>query len=107
MKRTTQGELIVMKKQVLDRLIIRELTQNQAAGLLSMHSNAVSRLKSNYLKYGETVLTLAPPGPEKGSIVYNRTPEWIENIVAQIGYKRSDLGPVALADGVFDKYGIK
>ena len=107
MRRNTQGELIAMKKQVLDRLIARELTRDQAVGLLSMHPNSVSRLKSNYLEHGEAVLVPAPPGPKKGAITHNRTPEWIENIVAQLGYKRADLGPIALADEVFNRYGIR
>jgi len=45
MRRKTLGELIAMKKQVLDKMIYREINRSQAAGLLSMHPNAVSRLK--------------------------------------------------------------
>jgi len=107
MRRNTQEELIAMKKQVLDSLIIHRITRDQAAGLLSMHPNAISRLKKNYLEYGEDILVPRPPGPKKGSITHNRTPEWIEDIIAQIGYKRSDLGPGPLADSIFDSYGIR
>lgn len=102
MRRYTQGELIAMKKQLLDKFINRELTRKQTAGLLSMHPNAVSRLKENYLKYGEEALTPRPPGPKKGSRVHNRTPEWLENVVVELARKHTDQGPVYIADRVLD-----
>ncbi len=47
-RRNTQGEIITMKKQILDKVINHELTRSQAAGLMQIHPNAVSRLKKRY-----------------------------------------------------------
>ena len=104
-RRNTQGELIAMKKQVLDKLIIHELTRNQAAGLMRMHPNAVSRLKKRYIEYGSSALMPKKPGP-KDSKTHNRTEEWVENIVVQFAIERSDLGPLPLSEEISNKYGI-
>ena len=105
MRRNTQGELIAMKKQVLDKLIARELTRDQAASLMQMHSNAVSRLKKRYIEHGVDVLMPKKPGPRNGE-THNRTPDWIEDIVTQFAIKRPSLGPLPLSEEISDKYGI-
>jgi len=106
-RRNTQGELIAMKKQVLDKLVSRMLTRDQAASFLSMHPNAVSRLKKRYLEYGADVLIPEKPGPKNVENIHNRTPEWIERIVCDLAIKRPDLGPQPLAELLLDSYGIK
>lgn len=95
-----------MKKRILDKLIARELNRSQAAGFLSMHPNAVSRLKKRYLEQGESVLMPEKPGPKRIENIHNRTPGWIEDIVKDLALKRVDLGPQPLAAELFDKYGI-
>ena len=104
-RRNTQGELIAMKKQVLDKLITRELTRSQAANLMQMHPNAVSRLKKRYIEHGADILIPEKPGP-KGGESYNRTPEWIENVVVEFAIKRPSLGPLPLSEEISDKYRI-
>lgn len=104
-RRNTQGELIAMKKQVLDKLIIRELTRNQAANLMQMHPNAVSRLKKRYIEHGQDILMPEKPGPKNGE-THNRTPEWVENVVTQFAINHPDLGPTSLSEEISDKYGI-
>ncbi|NIA18343.1 MAG: DDE-type integrase/transposase/recombinase [Actinobacteria bacterium] len=106
-RRNTQGELIAMKKQVLDRLISRDLTRSQAAGFLSMHPNAVSRLKGKYSEHGIEALMPVKPGPKNVENIHNKTPEWIENMLCELAVKRSDLGPQPLSDEFFDRYGVK
>ena len=64
--RNTQGELIAMKKQLLDKLIARELSRTQVANLMQMHPNAVSRLKGRYIEHGDKILTPEKPGPKNG-----------------------------------------
>ena len=105
-RRNTQGELIAMKKQVLDKLIVRELNRSQAANFFSMHPNAVSRLKKRYLEHGEKVLIPEKPGPKNTDNIHNRTPDWAADIVANLAIKRPDLGPQPLADELLDSYGI-
>ena len=91
-RRNTQGELIAMKKQILDKFIARQINRNQAAELLQMHPNAISRLKKKYLKYGKQALIPQKPGP-KNFRPKNRTPEWIEDIVVSLAVKWPNLGP--------------
>ena len=101
------GELITMKKQVLAKMIYREINRSQAAGLLSMHPKAVSRLKKEYLVRGEDALIPKPPGPKKGSSVHNKTADWIEDLVIEVERKNHNSGPKGLADKLFDEYGVK
>jgi len=105
-RRNTQGELIAMKKQILDKFIAREITRNQAAGLLQMHPNAVSRLKSRYQQYGVEALIPKKPGPKDCVVPENKTPEWIEDIIVNLAIKWPNLGPQPLAEELADKYGI-
>jgi transposase len=106
LRRNTQEELIMLKKQVLDRFIRRSLSRKDAGALLSMHPNAISRLKKRYLKYGISSLMPKKPGPKNITPV-NRTPWQIENVVIQLAEDRPDLGPVPLAEELWDQAGIK
>ncbi len=90
----------------MDKFIAREITRNQAASLLQMHPNAVSRPKSRYQKYGVESLIPKKLGPKDYVIPKNRTPKWIEDIIVNLAIKRPDLGPQPLAEELWDKYGI-
>lgn len=105
-RRNTQGELIAMKKQVLDKLIARDISRGQAASFLSMHPNAVSRLKTRYLEQGREALFPEKPGPKNVENIHNRTPEWIEDIVVNLAIQCPELGPIPLSEEIFDSYGI-
>ena len=104
-RRNTQGELIAMKKELLDRLINRQLTRSQVANLMSMHPNAVSRLKKRYLEQGEEALIPKKPGPKQGK-THNRTPDFIEEIVINLALKHPNLGPLPLSEKILERYGI-
>ena len=70
-----------------------------------MHPKALSRLKRNYLIHGECVLIGRKPGPKRGS-PDNKTADSIEEIVEEIGFDLS-LGPVRIAEILFEKHSIK
>jgi len=105
-RRNTQGELIAMKKQILDNLIERKLNRKQAAGLMQMHPNAVSRLKKRYIEFGVDVLIPEKPGPKNVENVHNKTPVWVEDMVKLLAIRRPDLGPFPLSEELLDKFGI-
>ena len=103
-RRNTQEELIAMKKGVLDSCLAKELKCKDGAKLLKMHEKAFLRLKARYLEHGEAVLVPAKTGP-KGPPT-NRTADWIEDLVAQMARDNTRLGPVDLAEKLFDEHGI-
>lgn len=105
-RRNTQGELIAMKKQVIEKCLNRQLRCKDGANLLQMHPKAFSRLKSRYILDGETALMPKKPGPKKFT-PKNRTPEIIEQLVENLAIKHPDLGPLPLSEELFDKYNIK
>ena len=104
--RNTQGELIAMKKAVLDSCIGKEMKCKDGAKLLQMHPNAFSRLKRHYLERGYQVLIPAKPGP-KNHQAPNKTPEHIEAMVVKLGFEHSDFGPVPLAEALDDLYQVR
>ena len=104
-RRNTQEELIAMKKEIFDGCIKRQLKCMGGAKLLSMHPKAFLRLKARYIKHGEAVLVPLKTGPKEPPI--NRTADWIENIVVMLARNNTRLGPVELADKLFEGYGIK
>src|SRR5680860_365539 len=103
-RRNTQGELIAMKKNILDACIERNIKCKDGAKLLKMHAKAFSRLKSRYIKEGESALMPKKPGP-KNFTPTNRTPDDIVEKVKELAINRSDLGPINLADELFEQYG--
>jgi len=105
-RRNTQGELIAMKKQVIEKCLNRQLRCKDGANLLQMHPKAFSRLKSRYILDGETALMPKKPGPKKFTPI-NRTPEIIEQLVEDLAIKHPNLGPFPLSEELFDKYNIK
>lgn len=98
---------MLVKKNILDRYIKRILSRSEVAKLLAMHPNAVSRLKDNYVKHGDSVLVGRKTGPKSNFRPYNRTSEEIEDIIAAQGSKHPELGPKPLADHLEEVCGIK
>ena len=95
-----------MKKQILDACIDRRIKCKDGARLLKMHPKAFSRLKARYQRQGEDVLTPKKTGPKKFT-PHNRTPEKIEELVEKLATKYPDLGPLPLADELFENHSIK
>jgi transposase len=106
-RRSTQDELIMLKKNILDQLVAKEINRSEAAKRLSMHPNAVSRLKTRYEEEGEASLMPAKPGPKPGGIPYNRTKEELEDTIVALAIKQPYEGPVGIQDRLLDEYGIK
>jgi len=104
--RNTQEELIMLKKNVLDKHIQRELTRKDAANLLQMHPNAVSRLKKRYKEHGIAALMPQKPGPKAGTEVMNRTSKKIEDIVVALALKHPSWGPIPLAEELNEEHEI-
>ena len=102
----TKHNLMLIKKNTLDRYIKHLLTRSQVAELLNMHPNAVSRLKDNYLKHGDIVFVGRKPGPKRGFRPHNRCSDSLEQIIAHEGIKHPEWGPKPLTDHLIDMYGI-
>ena len=56
MRRNTQGELIAMKKNILDACINKQMKCKDGAKTLVMHPKSFSRLKKRYIEFGESIL---------------------------------------------------
>lgn len=94
-----------MKKEVLDSCISKEMLCKEGAKLLKMHEKAFSRLKARYLEHGEAVLVPQKTGPKGPPI--NRTASWIEDLVVQLARDNMRLGPIELAEKLFEEHSIK
>jgi transposase len=104
--RNTLDQIVIMKKKVIDECLAKKIKHKNGARLINMHPNAFSRLVKRYKEEGETALMPKKPGPKKFT-PDNRTPEWIEDIVVDLGERNPNLGPVPLADKLEEDYGIK
>lgn len=96
----------MLKKNIIDRCIARNMLCKDGAKLLLMHPNAFSRLKSRYVEEGISALVPRKPGPDSGSMACNRTPENIEDIVVAISLRYPYYGPVSLSDELEKQTGI-
>jgi IS30 family transposase len=104
--KNTKHNLMLVKKNILDRYIKRILSRSEVAKLLNMHPNAVSRLKDNYIKHGKSVLVGRKTGPKSNFRPHNRTSEVMEELIAKEGGKHPELGPQPLADHLAELYQI-
>ena len=104
--RNTQGELIAMKKEILDQCISKKMKCKDGSKLLKMHLKAFSKLKRRYIEKGEDALIPKKPGPKNGRAP-NKTPQDIEDLVVNIARGNRNLGPVPLSDIMADVYTIK
>ena len=95
-----------MKQIVIEQTLQKEIKCKKGAELLSMHPNAFSRLRRNYREHGIQALIPGKPGPKEGSPPKNRTPEIIEEIVSDLGMFNPFMGPIELADKLFDDHSI-
>lgn len=95
-----------MKKQLIERCLKRQMLWKDAAAILQMHAKALSRLKRNYLKYGDAALLGRKPGPKSYSPPVNKTDEGIEDIVASLAIAHPNEGPQPLADRLADTYAV-
>ena len=106
MPKTTQGELLQMKKNIIESCVAKTMRWKDGAVLLGMHPKALSRLKKEYMLRGEVALTGAKPGPKSGSSIHNRTSETTEKLVVELARNFKDEGPIGLSDRMHDLYGI-
>ena len=106
MIRNTQEETIMLKKNIIDRCIARNMLCKDGAKLLTMHPKAFLRLKSRYADEGISALAPKKTGPKDNKPAPNRTPEDIEDIVVALALRYPYLGPVPLADRLEEKTGI-
>jgi len=93
-----------MKQNVIEQTLTKEIKCKKGAELLSMHPNAFSRLRRRYKKFGIQALIPDKPGPKEGSPPKNRTPESIEDLVCDLGMFNPFMGPIELADRLFDDH---
>ena len=104
--RNTQGELIAMKREIIEKCLSKQIKSKEAAGLLKMHPKAFSRFKKRYKDQGDSVLIPRKPGPKHGRAP-NRTLPDIENLVVKVALTHRAWGPVTIADALNDWYKIK
>lgn len=96
----------MLKKNIIDRCIARNILCKDGAKLLLMHPNAFSRLKSRYIKEGISALVPRKPGPDSGGTARNRTSEHIEDAVVALALRYPYYGPVSLSDELEKQTGI-
>jgi transposase len=107
MRRNTQEELIAMKKKIIEACLNKQMKCKDGAKTLSMHPKSFSRLKSNYVKYGEAILIPKKSGPKPGNPPKNKTSDFLEEVVCYVARKKTNYGTIELADYLYDKYGIQ
>lgn len=95
-----------MKKQLIESCLKRKMLWKDAAAILQMHAKALSRLKKNYLKYGDIALLGRKPGPKSYNPPANKTDEGIEDIVCSLAINHPNEGSQPLADRLADSYAI-
>jgi transposase len=107
MRRNTQEELIVMKKNIFDACINKQMKCIDGAKTLSMHPKSFSRLKKRYIEYGEAILVSKKTGPKSDKPPKNKTIELLEDAVCELAREKPMYSPVELSNYLFNNHKIK
>lgn len=91
---------------MIEQTLAKEIKCQKGAKLLNMHPKSFSRLRKNYKLYGIKALVPDKPGPKESSSPKNKTPEIIEEIVSDLDMFNPFMGPIELAEKLFDDYAI-
>jgi IS30 family transposase len=103
----TKHNLMLVKKNILERYVKQLLTRTEVSELLGMHPNAVSRLKASYLAHGDAVLVGRKTGPKSNFRPKNRTAGEVERVVVAEGQRHPELGPRPLADHLLEVHRVR
>lgn len=92
------------RKNVLDRVLNRELTQVQAARMIRVSDRRVRKLLSNYIRFGTVALI-----SKKRGLRSNRacSEEHKNNVIGLVKSKYSDFGPTFAAEKLLELDNIK
>lgn len=96
-RRSTQEELIAMKKGILIKCINKGMKCYEGAKLLRMHPKSFSRLKRLYLEYGEAILVPKKTGP-KNNRPPNKTSVHVEEFICKTARLNSRATINTIAD---------
>lgn len=89
---STRLSLIKTKKEVVEAVNKGKLAVSTAANLLGITRQGLWKLRKNYATYGNQALLGRKRGPKSWFRVHNRTPEWVEDKVADL-YEEHGVGP--------------
>jgi transposase InsO family protein len=89
---STRLSLIKTKKEVIRAVNQGKLAVSTAAHLLGITRQGLWKLRKNYSQYGNQALLGRKRGPKSWFRVHNRTPQWVEDKVADL-YTDYGVGP--------------
>ncbi len=100
----TMSSQELSKKEVLDRIIKRELTQVKAAQLLGYTTRHISYLLNGYKKYGVIFLI----SKKRGKPSNRAKPKGFkDNVLGIVSENYSDFGPTLAAEKLEERHNIK
>ena len=106
-RRSTQEQILMQKVTLIEMVNSGDMKVKEASKILNIHPKSFSRIKKGYNDYGIDFLVPKKPGPKKGrTIVHNRTPKEVEDLVAAYGVKYPNMGPIGLADKLLENHNI-
>ncbi len=100
---STRLKLIKTKKEVVEAVNEGKLAVSTAAHLLGITRQGVWKLRRNYAACGNQALLGRKRGPKTWFRVHNRTPQWVEDKVADL-YTEYGVGPDRLLWIIEDYY---
>lgn len=99
--------LIMQRKRILDQIIEKKLKIGKAGELLGVTRQTAGKWLAQYKLRGIKALEGRRPGPKKGTIPHNKTPDVIEQIVVELAHAFPFEGPVELSYKLEEDYQIK
>ena len=99
-------EMLQHRGKLLEDIVKKKRKVKEVAEILDVKRETVSRWLGRYRFGGMDEIIPAKPGPKKGSLAVNRTPEEIEELVCEKAKWNSFKGPQTLADLLQEEDGI-
>lgn len=95
-----------LRLKLVKEIINKKRKVQDVSELLDVSRQSVSKWISKYRYEGERALIPMKSGPKKGTIIHNRTPENVEDLVCVIAKNNVFEGPLWIKDELQDKYSI-
>jgi transposase len=100
-------DMLLIRKKLLNEVQAKKRKVKEVAEILGVKRETVSRWLAKFRFEGLDGICPKKPGPKKGSIAVNRTPEYQEELVCSYGKQYPFEGPQAIADRLEECEGIR
>ncbi len=95
---------IMIREKIINQIIKKEIRVSQAAEILSVSRQTISKWKARYIFDGISGITPVKSGPKQGFTPKNKTSSELEKLVCETAQNNNFQGPRWISDFIYEFY---